>query len=175
MESGSTDLLFVNLGVGGHVALHGARFGQVGGGDGQGEQLLPSARALVLRLDRARLEREQSAVSELLAMVDDFAKAHALLSQPLAPCFALCAAASALLRRMARHAFGPGTQDATARALDVARQLLPAIDLLPFQRRRKRHRVPKVIPSYLPVSPYISRVLKVIHRTSPSPLPSPSP
>ena len=134
---------------------------------GHGDQLLPPARALVLRLNKARLEREQAAVAELLAMVDDFAKAHALLTQPLVPCFALCSAASALLRRMGGHAFGAGTEEATARALDAARQLLPAINLLPFQRRRKRHRVPKVIPLclhislhislYLPISPYTSR------------------
>ena len=30
LDSSSSDLLFVNLGVGGHVALHGARFDQVG-------------------------------------------------------------------------------------------------------------------------------------------------
>ena len=125
---------------------------------GRGDQLLPPARALVLRLSEARLEREQTAVAELLAMVEDFAKAHALLAQPLAPCFALCSAASALLRRMGGHAFGAGSEAATARALDRARLLLPAINLLPFQRRRKRHRVPKVIPLCLPISPHISPI-----------------
>ena len=124
----------------------------------------------MLRLNKARLEREQAAVAELLAMVDDFAKAHALLTQPLVPCFAPCSAASALLRRMGGHAFGAGTEEATARALDAARQLLPAINLLPFQRRRKRHRVPKVIPPTLSLSLTLSPSLLSLHTPfSPSP------
>ena len=140
-ETKGADVLFINLGTGGHVALHGARFEHVRHGD----SLLAPARAVVLRLSRVRLEREQAAVAELLSIVDDYTKVHGLLSQPLVSCFALCGAASTLLRRMAGHAFGAGTEAATARALDSARQLLPAINLLPFQRRRKRHRAPKVV------------------------------
>ena len=140
-DTKGADVLFINLGIGGHVALHGARFEHVRHGD----SLLAPARAVVLRLSRVRLEREQAAVAELLSILDDFTKAHGLLSQPLVSCFALCAAASTLLRRMGGHAFGSGTEAATARALDSARQLLPSINLLPFQRRRKRHRAPKVV------------------------------
>ena len=135
------NIIFVNLGVGGHVALHGARFEQVKRGD----TTLAPARALVLRLQRSRLERQHRAVNDALAVLEEFMKDRGLLSVPFESSFALCGGVAALLRKLGRHTFGAGTDETIARDLETIRGLLPLVSLVPFQRRRKRHRVPKVV------------------------------
>mgnify|MGYP007078071810 CR=1 FL=1 len=138
----SHDVIFVNLGVGGHVAFHGSRFAQVGRGEAQ----LAPARAVVLRLQKARLARQRKAVNDGLSILDEFIKGHALLSQPFESSFALCGGMVKLLRRLGGgHSFGAGTEPTVARDLETIRRLLPLVSLVPFQRRRKRHRIPKIV------------------------------
>ena len=135
------DVIFVNMGVGGHVAMHGSRFGEVRRGD----SLLLPARAVVLRLSKQRLQREHRAVHDALGVLEQFTKEHALLSQPFEPSFALCNGTAALLRRLGGHSFGAGSEPAVASGLEALRALLPRVGLLPFRRRRKRHRLPKIV------------------------------
>ena len=132
---------FIKLGVGGHVALHGSRFDDIGRGD----KLLTPARAVILRLRKMRLERQGKAVHDTLAIIEDFTKEHSLLTAPFESSFAVCGSVSKLLRRLGGHSFGEGTDAAISRSLTTVHSLLPQVSLVPFQRRRKRHRIPSVV------------------------------
>jgi hypothetical protein len=111
----------------------------------KGDAQVAPARAVILRLQRSRLERQRKAVNDALAVLDEFMKAHSLLSQPFESSFALCAGMIKLLCRLGGHSFGSGTEETIARDLETIRRLLPLINLVPFQRRRKRHRIPKIV------------------------------
>jgi thiol-disulfide isomerase/thioredoxin len=140
------DVIFVNLGVGGHVAVHGGRFEQVRRGD----SLLAPARAVVLRLLRSRLERQRKATHDALALLDTFTKEHGLLSHPFESSFAVCGGVTRLLQRLGKHSFGAGSEPAISRDLERIKELLGLVNLVPFQRRRRRHRLSKiVIPALL--------------------------
>jgi hypothetical protein len=167
------DIIFVNLGIGGHVSIHGGRFEQVRKGD----SVLAPARAVVLRLQRSRLERQRKATQDVLALLETFAKDNALLSQPFESCvaahrlrdsqysscglyaanntmherpargrsFAVCGGVVRLLTTLGKHAFGAGTDDTVARSLATIKELLPLVNLVPFKRRRRRHRLSNII------------------------------
>ena len=126
---------------GGHVALHGAHFSHVR----RAETSLTPARALILRLKRSRLERQRRAVDDLLAIFDDFMKARGMLSNAFTPTSHLCASGAHLLRTMGGHALGKNTSERVALDLERVRQALTRVDLAPFERRRKRHRVSVVV------------------------------
>ena len=46
---------------------------------------------------------------------------------------------------MGKHAFGAGTDDTVARSLATIKELLPLVNLVPFKRRRRRHRLSNII------------------------------
>ena len=135
------DVIFVNLGVGGHVAFHGARAEQVRRGDG----LVAPTRALVLRLKKARLERQRKAVGDTLAVLEEYCREHGLLVHAFQPSFVLHELVCKLLRTVGGHNFGPNSNSAILRSIDDIQRLLPSVSLLPFQRRRKRNRISKVV------------------------------
>ena len=142
LKKDGEDCIFVNLSKGAHVALHGARFERVKGADLE----LPPARALIMRLNKARLERQRRGVGDALGVLEEFCKAHSLLSQPFEAGFATNQGAARLLRKLGGHSFGAeATAERLAADLALLREQLQLVDLLPFQRRRKRHRVAKVV------------------------------
>jgi hypothetical protein len=140
-EQLGSDIIFVRLAAGAHVALHGGRFDAVGLKD----KLLTPTRALILRLKKARLQRQRTAVGKALALVEAFAAKNALLTPPLESSFAVSKALATILRRIGGHSFGPGSEGQLDGDLAALSRLLGRIDLLPFSRRRRRHRITEVV------------------------------
>ena len=174
-EADANDIIFVRLSPGAHVALFGGRHEAIGRFKG----FEPSpTRAVVIRLKKARLQRQRSAVDAALAVIEAFAAEQALLAQPFQPSFAICKATATMLRQIGGHSFGVGSearleQDLATfvspapsfRARSACRrrlahriswqrpvriqtwqaEMLRQIDLEPFRRRRRRHRVSEVI------------------------------
>ena len=50
-----------------------------------------------------------------------------------------------VLRRLGDHSFGAEAEETIAADLARLKELLQLVDLLPFQRRRRRHRIAKVV------------------------------
>ena len=139
-------MLYVRLARGAHVLTHGERFAKFGH-DGMA---LPPARAQVLRLKRARMERMRDASLKAVAAVGAFVEARGLLAEPFVPTFAAGQSLSLLLARLGGHFFGADADVATPlKQLDA---LLTAVDLTALRRRQQRHRVNDVIvPALLDV------------------------
>ena len=135
------DVIFINISKGAHVAFHGRGFERVKSNDLE----LPPARAHVMRLNTARLERQRKGVSDALGVLEEFCKAHSLLSQPFETSFVTNQGAARILRRLGGHSFGAEADETLAADLARLKELLQLVDLLPFQRRRRRHRVAKVV------------------------------
>ena len=156
-ENASTDVIYIRLGVGAHVAFHGARFDRVR----VGGESLPPTRALVLRLKKSRLSAQRDATMAAIRALEDFTREKALLSEPFTANFMVCKALAAILRRLAGHSFG---QAASARRREEAAKkkkaeaevalagqledLLHQVELTPFARRRRlarplAHRPPR--------------------------------
>ena len=134
-----TDIIFVKIGKGGHVATHGERF-LAFKTDGM---ILPPARAQVYRLKRTRMQRLRDATLRAFDAVEAFCKRKELLLDAFKPTFRLGQSLSLLLARLGGHFFGPGTD--CERPLALLAELLEAVDVLPLKRRQQRHRVSDVI------------------------------
>ena len=156
-EQLGSDIIFVRLAAGAHVALHGGRFDAVGLKD----KLLTPTRALILRLKKARLQRQRTAVGKALALVEAFAAKNALLTPPLESSFAVSKALATILRRIGGHSFGPGSEGQLDGDLAALSRLLGRIDLLPFSRRAAATGSPRWCcpPSPMPLSPCSTRML----------------
>ena len=83
-ENASADVIYIRLGVGAHVAFHGARFDRVR----VGGESLPPTRALVLRLKKSRLSAQRDATMAAIRALEDFTREKGLLSEPFTaqPC-----------------------------------------------------------------------------------------
>ena len=142
-ESAAQHVIFVQLARGAHVAFAGERFQQAKPGR---DTALTPARALVLRLNRSRLERQRDAVHRGLAIVEAFTAEHALLSQPFEASFDVSKAMASVLRRLGGgHSFGPEITERLDDDLKAFERLLRLVDLAPFRRRRRRHRISEVV------------------------------
>ena len=151
-----SDAIYVRLAAGAHVATHGARFDKIR----LGEQQLPPTRAAVLRLKLARLTLQRDAVLKALAGLEAYVRAHDLIVGAFEPDFRVCKAVAAVLRRRGQARGGATTASRVTQpppppgavpAGDAAPppspldDLLDQIDLTPFRRRRRRHRVSSVV------------------------------
>jgi len=134
-----SDIIFVKIHKGAHVATHGERFlsANVDG------MALPPSRTQVYRLKRARMERMRDATLRALEALEAFAKRHGLLLDEFRPTFKLAQSLSLLLARLGGHFFGPGADCKVP--LQQLNELLESVDVLPLKRRQQRHRVSDVI------------------------------
>jgi thiol-disulfide isomerase/thioredoxin len=96
-SKGESMMIFVNLAAGCHVATHGLHWASMRASP---EINLPPGRAVVLRLQMSRLEKEHSIVSGALRLLEDFVKSEDLLEGPFVVNFQLCKGLSQLLRRV---------------------------------------------------------------------------
>ena len=153
-ENASTDVIYIRLGVGAHVAFHGARFDRVR----VGGESLPPTRARVLRLKKSRLSAQRDATMAAIRALEDFTREKGLLSEPFTANFMVCKALAAILRRLAGHSFGQAASAAAGKTAakkkkaeaEVAlagqlEDLLHQVELTPFARRRKRHRLSHIV------------------------------
>ena len=134
-----SDIIFVKIHKGAHVATHGERFlsANVDG------MALPPSRTQVYRLKRARMERMRDATLRALEALEAFAKRHGLLLDAFRPTFKLAQSLSLLLARLGGHFFGPGADCKVP--LQQFDELLESVDVLTLKRRQQRHRVSDVI------------------------------
>ena len=103
-----TDVIYVRLVTGAHVAFYGARFDRAS----TGELALPPTRAIVLRLKLARLQRQWRAVLGGLEALERFVRDKELIVGPFEPTFQVCKALAGLLRRQGNHAFSAAAASA---------------------------------------------------------------
>ncbi len=134
-----TDIIFVKVHKGAHVATHGDRFlsAPIEG------MALPPSRTQIYRLKRSRMVRLRDATLRAFDALEAFTKRKELLLDAFRPTFKLAQSLSLLLARLGGHFFGPGADcDAPLAQLE---ELLESVDVLPLKRRQQRHRVSDVI------------------------------